>query len=86
MLSELRHMNDDVVDKQKDGDRSIKDSELFKKQYAAMILQLNEVNEQARVIYAGYKFYLFICHVPLSLTLWSVSTYFLCRFPLHFCV
>ena len=45
-MFELRHMND-VLENEKDGDNSLKDSEAFKKQYAAVVLQLNEVNEQA---------------------------------------
>lgn len=39
-------MNDDVLENQKDGDSSLKDSEPFKKQYAAVLIQLNEVNDQ----------------------------------------
>ncbi|MCD7445993.1 Protein ALWAYS EARLY 3 [Datura stramonium] len=39
-------MNDDVLENQKSGDCSLKDSEPFKKQYAAVLIQLNEVNEQ----------------------------------------
>lgn len=46
MVSELRRMNDEVLENQKGGDNSIKDSDSFKKQYAAVLLQLNEVNEQ----------------------------------------
>ncbi|CAN4104555.1 unnamed protein product [Withania somnifera] len=46
VVSELRRMNDDVLESQKSNDRSLKDSELFKKQYAAVLTQLNEVNEQ----------------------------------------
>ncbi|XP_044487094.1 protein ALWAYS EARLY 3-like isoform X2 [Mangifera indica] len=45
VVSELRRMNDEVLENQRDGDNSFKDSELFKKQYAAILLQLNEVNE-----------------------------------------
>lgn len=45
-MFELKHMNDEVLDNQKNGDNSLKDSELFKKQYAAVLLQLSEVNEQ----------------------------------------
>ena len=47
MLSELNCMNDVVFENKKDGDNSLKDSEHFKKQYAAVLLQLNEVNDQA---------------------------------------
>ncbi|KAL6971312.1 hypothetical protein U1Q18_030990 [Sarracenia purpurea var. burkii] len=46
VVSELRHMNDDVLENQKDGDNTLKDTEPFKKQYAAVLVQLNEVNEQ----------------------------------------
>ncbi|XWS14047.1 hypothetical protein CRYUN_Cryun36dG0090200 [Craigia yunnanensis] len=46
LVSELRHMNDEVLENQKGGDNYIKDSDSFKKQYAAVLLQLNEVNEQ----------------------------------------
>uniref|UniRef100_A0A5B6Z075 SANT domain-containing protein n=1 Tax=Davidia involucrata TaxID=16924 RepID=A0A5B6Z075_DAVIN len=46
VVSELRRMNDDVLENQKDGDSALKDSEPFKKQYAAVLLQLNEANEQ----------------------------------------
>ncbi|XP_073277623.1 protein ALWAYS EARLY 3-like [Primulina huaijiensis] len=42
---ELRNMNDDVLKHQKD-DVSLKDSESFQKQYAAVLVQLNEANEQ----------------------------------------
>lgn len=47
MVSELKRMNEAVFENKKDGDNSLKDSEHFKKQYAAVLLQLNEVNEQA---------------------------------------
>ncbi|KAH0728186.1 hypothetical protein KY284_004051 [Solanum tuberosum] len=46
VVSELRRMNDDVLENQKSNDCSLKDSEPFKKQYAAVLIQLNEVNEQ----------------------------------------
>ncbi|KAK6914463.1 DIRP domain, partial [Dillenia turbinata] len=46
VVSELRRMNDEFLENQKDGDNSLKDSEPFKKQYAAVLVQLNEVNEQ----------------------------------------
>ncbi|KAK8623864.1 hypothetical protein V6N13_065226 [Hibiscus sabdariffa] len=46
VVSELRRMNDEVLENQKVGDNYIKDSDSFKKQYAAVLLQLNEVNEQ----------------------------------------
>ncbi|KAJ6771086.1 PROTEIN ALWAYS EARLY 1-RELATED [Salix koriyanagi] len=45
VVSELKHMNDEVLESQKRGDYSLKDSEVFKKHYAAVLLQLNEVNE-----------------------------------------
>ncbi|KAL2506685.1 Protein ALWAYS EARLY 3 [Abeliophyllum distichum] len=46
VVLELRRMNDDVLENQKDGDGSLKESEPFKKQYAAVLIQLNEANEQ----------------------------------------
>ncbi|XVF28360.1 hypothetical protein REPUB_Repub15cG0023000 [Reevesia pubescens] len=46
VVSELRRMNDEVLENQKGGDNCIKDLESFKKHYAAVHLQLNEVNEQ----------------------------------------
>ncbi|XP_059280629.1 protein ALWAYS EARLY 3 [Lycium ferocissimum] len=46
VVSELRRMNDDVLENQKSDDCSLKDSEPFKKQYAAVLILLNEVNEQ----------------------------------------
>lgn len=46
MVLELSLMNDDVLENQKSDDCSLKDSEPFKKQYAAVLIQLNEVNEQ----------------------------------------
>ncbi|KAK2646186.1 hypothetical protein Ddye_021381 [Dipteronia dyeriana] len=46
VVSELRRMNDEVFETQKDGDSTFKDSESFKKHYAAIVLQLNEINEQ----------------------------------------
>lgn len=47
MVSELRRMNDEVLENHKEGDGLYKDSESFKKHYAAIVLQLNEINEQA---------------------------------------
>ncbi|KZV24018.1 protein ALWAYS EARLY 3-like [Dorcoceras hygrometricum] len=46
IVLELRNMNDDVLKHQKDDDISLKDSESFRKQYAAVLVQLNEANEQ----------------------------------------
>ncbi|XP_047978072.1 protein ALWAYS EARLY 3-like [Salvia hispanica] len=46
IVRELRLMNDDVLESQKDGDSPLKESEPFKKQYAAVLIQLNEANEQ----------------------------------------
>ena len=39
-------MNDDVSIYQIDSNNSLKDSEPFKKQYAAVLVQLNEINDQ----------------------------------------
>lgn len=41
-------MNDDVSENQKDGGSPLKDSEIFKKQYAAVLIKLNETNEQVQ--------------------------------------
>lgn len=46
-MNELRRMNDEVLESQKEGDNSLNNSEPFKKQYAAVLVQLNEANEQA---------------------------------------
>ncbi|KAJ8766738.1 hypothetical protein K2173_007805 [Erythroxylum novogranatense] len=46
VVSELRRLNEEVLEDHNDGENSLKDSELFKKQYAAVLLQLNEINEQ----------------------------------------
>ncbi|KAL7104987.1 hypothetical protein ACP275_07G016600 [Erythranthe tilingii] len=46
VVLELRRMNDDVFENQKDGDCPLKESEPFKKRYAAVLIQLNEANEQ----------------------------------------
>ncbi|XP_070671805.1 protein ALWAYS EARLY 3 isoform X6 [Malus domestica] len=46
VVSELRHMNDEVVENHRDGDNFIRDSESFKKEYAAVLLQLSQVNDQ----------------------------------------
>lgn len=46
VLSELKHMNDGVSESQKYGDNSVKDSEPFKRNYASVLMQLTEANEQ----------------------------------------
>ncbi|KAL8244693.1 hypothetical protein R6Q59_010951 [Mikania micrantha] len=46
VVIELRRMNDDVLENQTVGDFALKDSEAFKKQYAAVLVQLNEANAQ----------------------------------------
>ncbi|XP_028781433.1 protein ALWAYS EARLY 3 [Neltuma alba] len=46
VLSELKKMNDEACERRKYGDHSLNDSEPFKRHYAAVLLQLNEVNEQ----------------------------------------
>ncbi|KAE8677621.1 Always early, putative isoform 3 [Hibiscus syriacus] len=43
VVSELRRMNDEVLENQKGGDNYLKNSDSFKKQYADVLLQLNEV-------------------------------------------
>ncbi|CAN4091711.1 unnamed protein product [Withania somnifera] len=45
VVSELRRMNDDVMENKKSDDCFLKDSAPFKKQYAAVLIQLDEVNE-----------------------------------------
>ncbi|XP_031395741.1 protein ALWAYS EARLY 3-like isoform X1 [Punica granatum] len=46
VLLELRRMNDEVSEYQKDGVDCLKDSEPFTKTYAATLLQLNDLNQQ----------------------------------------
>lgn len=46
LVLELKYMNDEVLDNQKDGDNALKDSEFFKKQYATVLIQLKEANDQ----------------------------------------
>ncbi|KAL6535373.1 hypothetical protein OROMI_026747 [Orobanche minor] len=46
VVLELRRLNDDVFENQKDVDCSLKESEPFKKHYAAVLVQLSEANEQ----------------------------------------
>ncbi|KAI3821957.1 hypothetical protein L1987_09535 [Smallanthus sonchifolius] len=46
VVFELRRMNDDVLENQTVGDFALKDSDAFKKQYAAVLVQLNEANAQ----------------------------------------
>ncbi|XP_038720763.1 protein ALWAYS EARLY 3 isoform X2 [Tripterygium wilfordii] len=46
VVSELKLMNDEVLENEKVKGISLKDSEPFKKQYAAILLQLNEANEE----------------------------------------
>ncbi|KAJ4967952.1 hypothetical protein NE237_014653 [Protea cynaroides] len=46
LLLELRHMNDEVQENQKDGENFVKDLEPFKKQYATVLVQLQEANDQ----------------------------------------
>ncbi|XP_042020468.1 protein ALWAYS EARLY 3-like [Salvia splendens] len=46
VVLELRRMNDDLSIYQIDSNNSLKDSEPFKKQYAAVLVQLNEINDQ----------------------------------------
>lgn len=48
-MIELRHMNE-VAEKQKDDD-TIKDLENFRKQYAMILVQLRDVNDQVGVIH-----------------------------------
>ncbi|KAL8121600.1 protein ALWAYS EARLY 3-like isoform X3 [Apium graveolens] len=45
LVSELRELNNDVLENQKDGVSTLKDSEPFKKQYAAVLVQLRDTDE-----------------------------------------
>lgn len=53
-MSELKHMNDGVSESQKYGDNSVKDSEPFKRNYASVLKQLTEANEQAWIFNIVY--------------------------------
>jgi hypothetical protein len=56
VLRELKCMNDEVVESQKDGhNNALKDSESFKKQYAAVLFQLSEINEQVSLALLGLR-------------------------------
>lgn len=46
IVLELRRMNDDVVEDQKNSENVLKESENFRKHYAAVLVQLNDANEQ----------------------------------------
>ncbi|XP_021999032.1 protein ALWAYS EARLY 3 isoform X3 [Helianthus annuus] len=46
VVIELRRMNDDVLENQTVGDSALKDSNAFKKQYAAVLVHLNDANAQ----------------------------------------
>lgn len=49
-------MNNDVLENQKDGDDFLKDSEPFKKQYAAILIQLREVDERVCIYCINIQF------------------------------
>ncbi|KAK9079883.1 hypothetical protein SSX86_001556 [Deinandra increscens subsp. villosa] len=55
VVFELRRMNDDVLENQTVGDFALKDSDAFKKQYAAVLVQLNDANSQASVSSALFR-------------------------------
>lgn len=61
---ELRHMNEEVSGKQKDGD-AIKDLEHFRKQYAMVLVQLRDANDQVSFIHGLYSTHFFNCTVFL---------------------
>ncbi|XP_057419414.1 protein ALWAYS EARLY 3 isoform X2 [Lotus japonicus] len=46
VLSELKHMNEGVSEDPQYGDKSLRDSEPFKRNYASVLKQLTEANEQ----------------------------------------
>ena len=48
VVSELKRLNEDVLESQNNGEKNnLRDSESFKKHYAAVLLQINEINDQA---------------------------------------
>ncbi|KAF8094096.1 hypothetical protein N665_0370s0031 [Sinapis alba] len=55
VLRELNNMNNEVVESEKDGHSALKDSESFKKQYAAVLFQLSEINEQVSLALLGLR-------------------------------
>ncbi|XP_023641610.1 protein ALWAYS EARLY 3 [Capsella rubella] len=55
VLRELKCMNNEVVESQKDGHNALKESESFKKQYAAVLFQLSEINEQVSLALLGLR-------------------------------
>lgn len=55
VLRELNYMNNEVVESEKDGHNALKDSESFKKQYAAVLFQLSEINEQVSLALLGLR-------------------------------
>ncbi|CAH8361724.1 unnamed protein product [Eruca vesicaria subsp. sativa] len=55
VLRELNYMNNEVVESEKDGHSALKDSESFKKQYAAVLFQLSEINEQVSLALLGLR-------------------------------
>lgn len=74
LVSELREMNNDVLENQKDGISSLKDSELFKKQYAAILVQLRDADEQVSPclyvqFYSSSSHYMFSCKLVSSLSI-----------------
>ncbi|KAL3641971.1 hypothetical protein CASFOL_012786 [Castilleja foliolosa] len=46
VVLEFKRLNDDVIENQKGGDSSLKESEPFKMHYAAVLVQLEEANKQ----------------------------------------
>ncbi|KAK3038981.1 hypothetical protein RJ639_027466 [Escallonia herrerae] len=53
VVFELRRMNDDVLENQKDDNSALKVSDPFRKQYAAVLTQLNQANEQVPMTNLG---------------------------------
>lgn len=67
MVSELRRMNDEVFENQRDEDNSIRDSEPFKKEYAAVLLQLSQVNDQVSIVPSVASFpFLLSCGILIT--------------------
>lgn len=47
LLMELQSTNNEILERQVDGDRSVKDCESLKKHYATVLVRLKEASDQA---------------------------------------
>ncbi|KAL4592913.1 hypothetical protein LXL04_005920 [Taraxacum kok-saghyz] len=75
VVYELRRMNDDVLENQRtdNGDFPLQDSDAFRKQYAAVLVQLNEANSQARAISQRNTYQSNFQQLPLPTTVGDLS-------------